>query len=166
MDFDQSMVSATAGETSRKVVEDLIWLRNDCEKRCLYETALWAEECIVFQSEEVVDGVDFICDGKSTTSSTMTEVKTRFIKSLILNKEYHRAIFHAEKFSEPLSPHHAFLLYFSKYMACLEKQAQECPDKPEYALNRDDVITPQLSRKIQLLKYESEESFDCWMYYL
>uniref|UniRef100_A0A914Z410 Cdc23 domain-containing protein n=1 Tax=Panagrolaimus superbus TaxID=310955 RepID=A0A914Z410_9BILA len=166
MDFDQSMVSSTTGESQKKVVEDLIWLRNDCDKRCLFETALWAEECIVYQSEDIVDTVEFIFDEKSTTTSTMIEVKTRFIRNLILNKEYHRAVFHAEKLPEPLNPHHAFLLYFSKYMACLEKQAQECPDKPEYALNRDDVIAPQLCRKIQLLRFESEESFDCWMYYL
>ena len=28
-------------EYKRKVIEDLIWLRKECDKRCLYETAQW-----------------------------------------------------------------------------------------------------------------------------
>uniref|UniRef100_A0AC35FRF7 Uncharacterized protein n=1 Tax=Panagrolaimus sp. PS1159 TaxID=55785 RepID=A0AC35FRF7_9BILA len=166
MSFDQSLLStASTGETKKKVVEDLLWLRKECDQRCLYETAQWAEECLVFQENEIVDETEFIFDEKPNTS-TSVEIRTRFVRSLIYNKEFHRAVFFAEQLPEPLNPQHAFLLYFSSYLVCLEKQAQECPDRPEYALNRDDVVAPQLSRKIQLLRYESPESFDCWMFYL
>lgn len=49
----------------------------------------------------------------------MIEIKTQFIRNLILNKEYHRAVFHAEKLPHPLNAHHAFLLYFANYMVSL-----------------------------------------------
>jgi anaphase-promoting complex subunit 8 len=166
MSLDQTAISITElNESKKTVIKELLWLRKECEKRCLFETALWAEECLINQQDDLVDEVEFPVEEKSSTS-TMIEVKTRFIQNLILNKEFHRAVYHAEKLPQPLSPHHAFLLYFSNYLACIEKQAQECPDRPEYALNRDDVIAPQLSRKLQLMCYESKESFDCWMFYL
>lgn len=77
-----------------------------------------AEECLVNQPEDLLDAAEFLLDEPSCDSTSL-ELKTRFIRSLIQNKEYHRAVYHAEKLPKPLSSHHAFLLFFSSYLVPL-----------------------------------------------
>ena len=119
-----------------------------------------ADECLVNQSPDVLENISL--DSEREETSTKNELLANFVRSLIRNKEYHRAVFHAEKFPTPLSPLHSFLLHFAGYMVCMKRQAEADPDVHK----NDDRFIPRLCSKLTLLRITSPKSFDSWSLYL
>uniref|UniRef100_A0AC34Q3K1 Uncharacterized protein n=1 Tax=Panagrolaimus sp. JU765 TaxID=591449 RepID=A0AC34Q3K1_9BILA len=148
-------------DQKKAFVNSLYWLKQEGEKRCLFETALWADECLQCQPEDMLEKIDYK-ENPLDQYSKKIEMLTNFVRSLIRNQEYHRAVYFSEQFPKPLTPLHCFLLHFSCYMVALKNKAESDPDVPVV----EDTILGRLIIKMEMLRLESPDSFDCWMLYL
>uniref|UniRef100_A0A7E4UYS4 TPR_REGION domain-containing protein n=1 Tax=Panagrellus redivivus TaxID=6233 RepID=A0A7E4UYS4_PANRE len=164
MDVD---LTPAAHESPTDIATDLQWLRREALKRCLFETARWAEECLFHMPDDVFpDVVEPNVDDECEPMSIREQRKINFIQGLIQNKNVVRALYMAEtKFTQPQTALKTFLLFFSAYLVHLEKSA----DKAFQDVVADEKLSdnlPKLLRRMHVHRKNYPEVFDCWNNYL
>ncbi|CAK5086329.1 unnamed protein product [Meloidogyne enterolobii] len=150
-----------------KVVNDLFWLAEQCELRCIFEHALWANEQLNhlpqshFLSPEVAQSSNWHYGEINMKRRALI----MFVRTLMTSKYYHRAKFFLSK-SKESDCLEAFLYYHSWYLISIRDRFEgDAEDLETKEPSSDDNIS-ELRSELETLKLNSPHLFDCFLNYL
>lgn len=170
----ESMLESSAADNESessvnqgKVINDLFWLAEQCELRCMFEHALWANEQLNHLPQSHFAAPDFA----QTSHWHYGEMDTRrralimFVRTMITSKYYHRAKFFLSKSKESDSLE-AFLYYYSWYLISIRDRFESDADDLEKKEPSSDDNISELRSELEALKLNSPHLFDCFLNYL
>uniref|UniRef100_A0A915D0E6 Cdc23 domain-containing protein n=1 Tax=Ditylenchus dipsaci TaxID=166011 RepID=A0A915D0E6_9BILA len=150
-----------------KIVDELYWLAEQCEIRCLFECSKWTNEIIChlppstsmlmllptkIGQPQVIDLIP-----AQSTAKTQYDLQDPLFRT--------KTKFFLEKI-ELRSPVDKFLYYFSWYMISVQTRLEEEANDTERKTEFVDSNLADLRQKMESLKEKSPESFDCFLNYL
>uniref|UniRef100_A0A914CYX8 Cdc23 domain-containing protein n=1 Tax=Acrobeloides nanus TaxID=290746 RepID=A0A914CYX8_9BILA len=151
-----------------EIVSDLIWIAEECELRCMFDSTKWIYEILSNLSPLHFDAYEKSKEKASASNSAFSTLSSsdRFIvkhaKELIRDKEYHRAKFFLERFNLR-GTYETFLYYWSWYLISLrerqEAEAEGLTRKQEF----QDNTLAELRHELEKLKQDKPEIFDCFL---
>uniref|UniRef100_A0A914M4X3 Uncharacterized protein n=1 Tax=Meloidogyne incognita TaxID=6306 RepID=A0A914M4X3_MELIC len=126
-----------------KVVNDLFWLAEQCELRCIFEHALWANEQLNhlpqshFSSPEVAQSSNWHYGEMNMKRRALI----MFVRTLMTSKYYHRAKFFLSKCKES-DCLEAFLYYYTWYLISIRDRFEgDAEDLETKEPSSDDNIS-------------------------
>nr|CAD2158487.1 unnamed protein product [Meloidogyne enterolobii] len=171
----ESMLESSAADSNEtepnvnpaKVVNDLFWLSEQCELRCIFEHALWANEQLNHLPQSHISSPDVA--QSSNWHYGEINMKRRalimFVRTLMTSKYYHRAKFFLSKCKES-DCLEAFLYYYSWYLISIRDRFEgDAEDLETKEPSSDDNIS-ELRSELESLKLNSPHLFDCFLNYL
>lgn len=171
-DYEVSVNEGKSAVNPANVVLDLLWLSEQCEQRCMLECSQWVTEQLHHLPDSHFEAFNLIKlsnadeqKGPVNIWSAKENALIKFIRSLILNKNYNRAKFFLSK-SKRMTSLENFLYYFSWYMICIRSKLENDADDLDRKEDYGDIQFSALCTDFEAFKKNSPESFDCFLNYL